>query len=227
MRSPRACDRLTVVFVVLAFNSFGSAAVDDRVQRAINGLLPETHLNGQFGPRSSLAERMAHFHTPGVSIAVVNDFRIEWARKGKVQRFSHGGWDEGFVAQMTIYCDHGKRAVVLLNANEGDPLLREVERATREYDWPDCFPPEKRPIELGPEHAEALVGQYVSKRGVECAITRVGHRLFFKMNAQNPTVLSLELKFTRGTNASINLLTCEQDGWRIELERKKRAFPAH
>ena len=29
--------------------------------------------------RSSLKDRMAHFHTPGVSIAVVNDGRIEWA----------------------------------------------------------------------------------------------------------------------------------------------------
>ena len=30
--------------------------------------------------RMELSERMAHYLVPGVSIAVINDFRIEWAK---------------------------------------------------------------------------------------------------------------------------------------------------
>lgn len=157
--------------------------------------------------------------------------------KGKAQRFSHGGWDEGFVAQMTMYREGGKGAVVMLNSNEGDPLLREIERAiAREYDWPDYFAAETRPVDLDMKLAEALVGEYTSKRGFECAITRNGNKLLFRPKGQNPVpvhadsetnlftrVLNLELKFTRGKNGEINALTCEQDGRRMDLERVSRS----
>jgi len=54
--------------------------IEARIERVINGLLPETSVTNRYGPRSTLKERMAHFHTPGVSIAVVNNGRIEWGR---------------------------------------------------------------------------------------------------------------------------------------------------
>ena len=46
----------------------------------ITGLLPTTAFDDHYAPKVSLMERMAFYHTPGVSIAVINDFRIEWAR---------------------------------------------------------------------------------------------------------------------------------------------------
>ncbi len=56
------------------------AGTEARVLRVLRGLLPETAFRGRYGPPAALAERMAYYHTPGVSLAVVNDGRIEWAR---------------------------------------------------------------------------------------------------------------------------------------------------
>src|SRR5689334_15937090 len=52
--------------------------VQARIDRIQNGLLPETPLRCQ-PPDRRLAERMAYHETPGVSVAVINDGRIEWA----------------------------------------------------------------------------------------------------------------------------------------------------
>lgn len=53
-------------------------AVERRIARVERGLLVD-----QGDPpwkRMALADRMAHYNVPGVSVAVVNDFEIEWAR---------------------------------------------------------------------------------------------------------------------------------------------------
>lgn len=44
------------------------------------GLRPGVHVRGQPEVRWTLAERMAHYKVPGVSIAVIRDGRIAWAR---------------------------------------------------------------------------------------------------------------------------------------------------
>jgi len=156
------------------------------------------------------------------------------AGEGKSQRFSHGGWDEGFVALMTMYRDHGIGAVIMINSNEGDPLLQEIERAiAREYNWPDYLTPEKRPIDLDSALADACVGEYTGPRGFEAAINRHGEKLFFEPKGQNPiplqadadanlftTVLNLELKLTRDTNGAVTSVTCDQNGRKLELKRK-------
>jgi CubicO group peptidase (beta-lactamase class C family) len=54
--------------------------VEQRIERVINNLLPATALEGNFGSPKNLYERLADYHTPGISIAVINDFEIEWAR---------------------------------------------------------------------------------------------------------------------------------------------------
>jgi len=63
----------------------GSKTEDDierRIERVVNGLLPSSAFRNQnrYGPNATLKERMAYYHTPGVSIAVVNNYKIEWAR---------------------------------------------------------------------------------------------------------------------------------------------------
>jgi CubicO group peptidase (beta-lactamase class C family) len=57
-----------------------SADIGLRIERVINGLLPETALQNQYAAPATLAERMAYYRTPGVSIAVINNGEIEWAR---------------------------------------------------------------------------------------------------------------------------------------------------
>jgi CubicO group peptidase (beta-lactamase class C family) len=54
--------------------------IESRIDRVIGGLLPEGDAPKRFGPKAALKDRMAHYHTPGVSIAVINRGRIEWAR---------------------------------------------------------------------------------------------------------------------------------------------------
>jgi CubicO group peptidase (beta-lactamase class C family) len=53
-----------------------SASVQARIQRVENGLIALTEL----GSPKTLAERMAHYGVPGVSIAVINDYQLEWAK---------------------------------------------------------------------------------------------------------------------------------------------------
>src|SRR5262245_21134924 len=57
----------------------GQAGVADRIQRVENGLLPAVMIKGQT-TAMKLAERMAHYKVPGLSVAVINDGQIEWAR---------------------------------------------------------------------------------------------------------------------------------------------------
>jgi CubicO group peptidase (beta-lactamase class C family) len=55
--------------------------IQQRIQRIENGLRPMT-VEGQvdWEETRALAERMQQYGVPGVSIAVINDFQIEWAR---------------------------------------------------------------------------------------------------------------------------------------------------
>jgi CubicO group peptidase (beta-lactamase class C family) len=52
-----------------------------RIERVENGLIGLTE-SGQVLSEEpmTLAERMAHYNVPGVSIAVINDYQIEWAK---------------------------------------------------------------------------------------------------------------------------------------------------
>lgn len=56
------------------------AAVEQRIERIQNGLLPPTVVKGEPAKAIKLADEMAALHVPGVSIAVIHDGRIEWAR---------------------------------------------------------------------------------------------------------------------------------------------------
>jgi CubicO group peptidase (beta-lactamase class C family) len=69
---------IIVALLVLMTSTFGqrpTRKLQDRIQRVENGLLP---LNS--GSPQSLADRMAFYKTPGVSIAVINNGKLEWAR---------------------------------------------------------------------------------------------------------------------------------------------------
>ncbi|MGE0552756.1 MAG: serine hydrolase [Gemmatimonadales bacterium] len=51
-----------------------------RVDRVLGGLRPALEIRGEPPVRWTLAERMAHHHVPGLSIAVIDSGRIAWAR---------------------------------------------------------------------------------------------------------------------------------------------------
>ena len=58
---------------------FGQAAtVKNRIKNVENGLIPYVPVQGF--PAWNIYERMKHYKVPGVSIAVVNNFKLEWAK---------------------------------------------------------------------------------------------------------------------------------------------------
>lgn len=57
-----------------------TADVAQRIERVENGLLPPAVVKGEAPVKMTLGDRMRFYKTPGVSIALINDGKIEWAR---------------------------------------------------------------------------------------------------------------------------------------------------
>src|SRR5215216_601388 len=56
-----------------------SATLAKRIQRVENGILP-TPINSQPQPRFTIQKLMELYKVPGVSIAVIDDFDMAWAK---------------------------------------------------------------------------------------------------------------------------------------------------
>jgi CubicO group peptidase (beta-lactamase class C family) len=54
--------------------------LDERIQRVENGLYERSAEGLPIGEKLTIAERMEYYKVPGVSIAVINDFEIKWAK---------------------------------------------------------------------------------------------------------------------------------------------------
>jgi CubicO group peptidase (beta-lactamase class C family) len=146
--------------------------------------------------------------------------------------FGHGGWDEGFVALMRIYKNIGKGAVVMLNSNEGFPLLEEIMRAIgQEYGWPEIFPAEKVVVDL--PMADSYAGRYTTETGVEFTITNLDRAIALQF-AQQPALpllptseldffakaLNTSVAFKKNTAGHITGLTVRQGDNTIEAKRQ-------
>src|SRR4030095_9492605 len=57
-----------------------ATALEQRIERVENGLLPQVVLKGETPNRLRIDERMKFYKTPGVSVAVINNGKVEWAR---------------------------------------------------------------------------------------------------------------------------------------------------
>lgn len=57
-----------------------SQQLEQRIEHVENGLLPAVVIKGETPPRMRIDERMKFFKTPGVSVAVINEGKVEWAR---------------------------------------------------------------------------------------------------------------------------------------------------
>lgn len=58
----------------------------ERIARVEGGLLPAVMVREGSSRTMTIAERMAHYRVPGVSIAVIEDFQIHWAKGYGVKR---------------------------------------------------------------------------------------------------------------------------------------------
>ena len=68
---------LSLVYL-LPFTVLAQTSVDAQIKRIEHGLLPTVLIKGD--QPWSLEERMKHWKVPGLSVAVVRDFKVEWAR---------------------------------------------------------------------------------------------------------------------------------------------------
>jgi hypothetical protein len=69
--------RLCVIICLLLNFAFADNH-PDKIRKVEEGLLPPLPVNGE--RRWTLLERMKYYNVPGVSIAVIDQFRIAWAR---------------------------------------------------------------------------------------------------------------------------------------------------
>ncbi|MGJ5816327.1 serine hydrolase [Paludibaculum fermentans] len=67
-----------------------ASPAEERIARVENGLQRPNRLKGSAAERMKIAERMAHYKVPGVSVAVIHGGRVEWAR-GYGQRDAGSG----------------------------------------------------------------------------------------------------------------------------------------
>lgn len=67
------------------FTSSQSARLDKRIRQVENGLLMPFSIEGEPNVTMELADRMRFYKIPGVSVAVINDGKIEWAKGYGVQ----------------------------------------------------------------------------------------------------------------------------------------------
>lgn len=70
--------KFLLVINLLPFVALGQTNVESQIKRVESGLLPPVLIKGDSA--WSIEERMKHWKVPGLSIAVVKDFKVEWAR---------------------------------------------------------------------------------------------------------------------------------------------------
>jgi CubicO group peptidase (beta-lactamase class C family) len=110
--------------------------------------------------------------------------------KGDSIRFGHGGWDEGFVTEITAYKTLGMGAVVMVNSNEGHALLGEIIRAIAiEYQWPDYIPERTSYLAMDQEEIKNYSGVYKDANENELNIETVADRLSLIYQNQDPIPL--------------------------------------
>jgi CubicO group peptidase (beta-lactamase class C family) len=75
----RLCKLLLIVYL-FPIVSFGQAQTntDAEIKRVEAGLLPSVLIKGE--PGWSIEERLKFYKCPGLSVAVIKDFKVLWAR---------------------------------------------------------------------------------------------------------------------------------------------------
>jgi CubicO group peptidase (beta-lactamase class C family) len=146
--------------------------------------------------------------------------------------FGHDGANAGFSSRMRFYRNLGQGAVILINSNEGYPLLDELTQAiASEYEWPDALPKEKAAAGLA--NLQDYTGLYVSKAGAQFRVGVTGGSLTLQAGQQPPLpifsssdteffarALNTLVRFEKGDNAGVVSLTVSQEGNQIKADKQ-------
>ncbi len=158
---------------------------------------------------------------------------LGWACSGADEEFriGHGGWDEGFVAQLTLFPTLGKGAAVMINSHQGWPLLDEIISAiSREFGFPA---PQRAPVAKTIPPGADYSGLYANQDGVAFEVTQSQEGLVLKFEQQAPipltpasddefftTVLNLRVNFAKSDAGPPASMTVQSGGKTISLTRK-------
>lgn len=143
-----------------------------------SGLLPAVLLDG-VRDRMALADRMAHHRVPGLSVAVLEDGEIAWARGyGLADAATGRRIDQAtcfqaasiskFVTTVAALrlVERGQGAAVMVNSDNGWLLRYEVVRAVADaYGWPEYLVT-KTVAAIDPALYDGYVGEYRWEQGV-------------------------------------------------------------
>ena len=78
MRVRREIIAFLFIFLLASCTRIQETTFERKIKRVEQGLLPD--LSDPPWKRMNLVDRMAYYKVPGVSIAIINDFQIEWAK---------------------------------------------------------------------------------------------------------------------------------------------------
>ena len=101
---------------------------------------------------------------------------------GDAFRFGHAGGNHGFVANLSLYPATGQGAAVMINSNQGWPLIEELLASIeREYCWPAMAQ-----ATSDTSIADQLAGTYRDSTNRVFRIEQVGGRLLLRVGDQDP-----------------------------------------
>jgi CubicO group peptidase (beta-lactamase class C family) len=147
-------------------------------------------------------------------------------------QFGHAGSNEGFSSVMRFYPSSGQGAVIMLNSNEGWPLIDEILQAiATEYEWPDAVSNDKIIVRL--KNLNDYVGNYSSATGTEFRVDINGKNLTLQYQNQTPLVIyplseveffskavNTKIYFEKDDKAKKVSITVSQQGEQIKADKK-------
>lgn len=108
----------------------------------------------------AMAREMTTAQKPGYGLG------LSLSGAGTSASFGHGGSNEGFRCEMTVFVDSGRGAVIMTNSDQGGFLGGEILRSiAHEYGWPDLAPIEKKVAAVDPKALAFLEGRYELRPG--------------------------------------------------------------
>jgi hypothetical protein len=142
--------------------------------------------------------------------------------------FGHGGWDEGFVGNITFYRDYGKGMAILCNTDFGSrELIDEVRNsAARIYSWPSYL----KDFTIQPKEtfSKQIYGRYKIDTDYIIEIYEKDSQVFLKADVQDPIQIFNSndgTYFAKGINVEIKIEEKEDGEYEILLLQNRKKFP--
>lgn len=152
--------------------------------------------------------------------------------KGDNAIFQHGGWDEGFVSQLTAYADLGKGIVIMTNKDYlSEMLISEVVNTiAKHYEWPEYLRKENYDFKSNLKDETSFLGKYKLKNDFYFDITKDNERIYLRPTGQPEIVLSPKAEhsyFSRELNVEVEFsMKDDEDSVELVLKQNKASFKA-